>query len=163
MQLTLLYPDFEYPVGQNGIVDNTAIPVQNLAIVAWDGFAWRRIGGVGNFKNNTISVRINSFGFIGIMAAQPLSPEDRRPLEKIISPNGDGVNDSVFFSFGDLAENVKVEIFDINGHRVKTILSVNTLQWDGRDDDGKIVESGVYIYQYEVDSKRVSGVIAVAK
>lgn len=163
MKLSLLYPDFLYPFGQDGIVDGTNVPERNLSVVWWDGFVWRRLGGTVNTLANTISVRISFFKFMAIVAAPPLSPEDRRPLEKIITPNGDGINDTVFFSLGDLSENVRVEIFDVTNHPVKTIQSSSTLQWDGRDDNGKIVETGVYIYQYEVDGKRTSGVIGVAK
>ena len=54
-----------------------------------------------------------------------------------------------------------VEIFDITGHRIRTM--VDPFEWNGRDDSGKVVESGVYIYQYKVDGERVSGLIGVAK
>ena len=84
-------------------------------------------------------------------------------MEKVITPNGDGINDELNFSFGDLTQSVDVDIFDVNGHRVRSLASPNNLKWDGRDDSGKVVESGVYIYQYTVDGKRVSGLVAVAK
>jgi gliding motility-associated-like protein len=87
-----------------------------------------------------------------------LSPEDYRPAKKIITPNGDGINDEADFS--GLAEEVK--IFDITGRKIRSV-SAGTGQWDGKDDDGSVVESGVYIYQFKVDGTLVSGVIAVAK
>lgn len=163
LQFSLLYPDFEYPRGQDGQIDGTTIPEQKSAIVGWDGFAWRRLGGANNFKKNTLTIKSKFFNYLAIVPALPLSSEDRRPLEKTITPNGDGINDEVFFSFGDLSENIKVEIFDMSGHRVKTIMSATSLTWDGRNDSGEIVESGVYIYQYRVDGKLTSGLIAVAK
>ncbi len=162
-QLSLVYPDFEYPRGRDGVVDGTNIPVQNLSIQWWDGFVWRGGGGTINTKTNTISTRISALSFVAIMAAPVMTPEDRRPLERVITPNSDGINDVLNFAFGDLAEDVKVEIFDVGGHRVRTLHSLTNMQWDGRDDDGKVVESGVYIYQYDVNSKRISGVVAVAK
>jgi flagellar hook assembly protein FlgD len=75
-------------------------------------------------------------------------------------------NDSVFclvFSFFDPVASVRVEIFDVNGRRVRSLTGVGTVPWDGTDDSGDIVESGVYIYQYTDSGKRISGVVAVAK
>jgi gliding motility-associated-like protein len=162
-QVTLLYPDFEFPIGSNGIVDGTNISVNTLTVFVWDGFSWRRLGGVVDTNTNTIRAKIPFFGLFSIAPATPLSPEGRRPEEKIITPNGDGVNDVAAFSVDNLTEDYKIDIYDITGHRVKTIHTGSSLTWDGRDESGKIVESGVYIYQYEVDGKRVSGFIAVAK
>jgi len=163
MQLSVVYPDFQFPQGQDGTIDGTNVPVQNITVMWWDGFVWKRMGGTVNTKTNTIALKVASLGFFAILAAPPLSPEDRRPLEKILTPNGDGKNDFVNFSFGDLNDNIKVEIFDISGHLMRTIMSASTMQWDGRTDSGEIVESGVYIYQYTVDGKMISGLIAVAK
>lgn len=162
-QVTLLYPDFEFPTGANGIVDGTDIPVQNLGVFVWDGFTWRRLGGVIDTHTNTIRAKVPFFGFFVIAASAPLTPEGRRPMEKIITPNGDGINDVATFSVDNLTEDYKIDIYDITGHRVRSLSTGSTLTWDGRDESGKIVESGVYIYQYEVDGKRVSGFIAVAK
>ncbi len=163
VKISLLYPDFEYPAGQDGVVDGTNIQEKNLRIMWWDGFMWRPLGGTVDTQRNTVTVRTGVFGTFAVVAAPPLSPEDRRPMEKVFTPNGDGKNDVILFSFGDLSEDITVNIFDITGHQVRTLHSQSTSQWDGRDDSGKVVESGVYIYQYEVDGKRISGVCAVAK
>ena len=85
---------------------------------------------------------------------------DLRPHQRIITPNGDGINDTATFS--GLGSGDTVHIFDVRGRRIRT-LQGPTAVWDGRDDEGHIVESGVYIYQYTVQGSRVSGVIAVAK
>ena len=84
-------------------------------------------------------------------------------MERIITPNGDGINDVAHFS--GLVDGDIVHIFDVRGRRVRTInASTNSpTQWDGRNDGGSIVDSGVYIYQYESQGSRVSGVIVVAK
>jgi gliding motility-associated-like protein len=164
MSASLLYQDFSFANGQDGILDGTTIPENMASVIWWDGFTWRRLGGQVNPALNTLSVRIGSnMKFLAIVPAGALTAADRRPAEKIFTPNDDGINDTISFSFGDLTSNVKVEIFDVTGRRVRSLLSLNTQQWDGRDDDGKVVESGVYIYQYDVDGKRISGVVAVAK
>lgn len=163
MQLSLLYPDFEYPVGQDGQVDGMNLAENQIGIVWWDGFKWRRLGGRSNANANTLSVKIGFFNFMAIVPAAPITAAERRPPQKIITPNGDASNEAAEFTFGDLTETVRVEIFDVTGHRVRTISSNGSASWDGRDDDGSVVESGVYIYQYSVGGERISGVVAVAK
>ena len=50
---------------------------------------------------------------------------------------------------------VKIAIFDMLGQRVKTLLEspmvpgVYEIEWDGTNDLGQIVPSGVYIYNFE--------------
>jgi gliding motility-associated-like protein len=160
---SLLYPDFVFPQGQDGVLDGTTSREDRASVLWWDGFRWRRLGGAIDSLRNTITARLGFFSYMAIVPAAPISPQDRRPFERIITPNGDGVNDTAVFSLGDVNQNVRVQIFDATGHRVRTLNSLNTIDWDGRDDGGRIVESGVYIYQYEVDGQLVSGLIAVAK
>jgi len=167
MNLTVLYPAFSFP---NGVTDNftlnsseTQIPKTKAAIAWWDGFAWRVVGGQNALQSNEVSARISRPGIYAVIAAASQSPRQRAPREKIITPNGDGANDTALFELGDVTENVKIEIYDVSGRRIRTIMSAEIMEWDGRDEGGKIVESGVYIYQYSLQGERISGLIAVAK
>ncbi len=51
------------------------------------------------------------------------------------------------------AGKVTVEIFNIAGQKVKTLVNekqnagINSVQWNGTDDNGKVVTSGVYLYK----------------
>ena len=83
-----------------------------------------------------------------------------RPAARIITPNGDGINDTA--SFNGLTSGDEIRIFDIRGRRIKAIRSA-PWEWNGTDDSGAIVESGVYIYQYTSQGERTSGIIGVAK
>lgn len=60
----------------------------------------------------------------------------------------------------------KGKIYDITGAEVADLQPGSTedsLIWDGRDKNGNIVHSGVYIYQIEVEGKVFNGTIVVAK
>ena len=59
-----------------------------------------------------------------------------------------------------------VLIFDIDGMLVKSLSAPpgeTELVWDGRDETGEIVESGVYVYQLQVGENFKTGTLIVAK
>lgn len=67
---------------------------------------------------------------------------------------------------GALQGEFRVLIFNIDGMLVKTLtapLGETELIWDGRDETGEIVESGVYVYQLQIGESFKTGTIIVAK
>lgn len=59
-----------------------------------------------------------------------------------------------------------VLLYNLNGALVKTLtapLGENELRWDGKDENGDIVESGIYLYQLQVGDSFKTGTIIVAK
>lgn len=107
---------------------------------------------------HTVTGMTSHFSTFALFAAGAISNADLRPAQRIIMPNGNYQNRKAIFGTGV----DEVKIFDVRGRRVKTIPGPTPV-WDGTDDAGSIVESGVYIYQYTVGGDRVSGVIGVAK
>lgn len=133
-----------------------------LRIYFWDGYEWRYVGGNVDKTNKTVTTYISHFSVYALFAAT-VTPE-YKPREKIITPAlKDGINDVATFD-GLSGKDVEIKIFDITGRKIK---SINVLKkgniWDGTDEYGNIVESGVYIYQFELDGKTYSGTITVAK
>ncbi len=82
------------------------------------------------------------------------------------TPNGDGINDETFIKFFlgnvDIARRLTVNIYDLTGRRIRDLfdthtvaaafVSDNSIKWDGRDNSGKMVRPGIYIYQIKIDS-----------
>ncbi len=161
-QLTL-----SYPADLTGNVLDTTFSGTSLAPYWLNGSRWELLSlpqldatlhtVSATLTGTQLSSQETTFALFPIGA---LGPSDLRPPQRIITPNGDGINDNATFS--GLASSDQVHIFDVRGRRVRTIPGP-TAVWDGRDDDGTIVESGVYIYQYSTQGSRVSGVVAVAK
>ena len=59
-----------------------------------------------------------------------------------------------------------VLLFNLNGVLVKTLtaqLDEDELRWNGRNESGDVVESGIYIYQLQVGNSYATGTIIVAK
>ena len=167
--LTMLYIDVDGEGNRgDGKVDDVdnSIDATMLKLFYWDGFSWRYVGGTVNTESHTVTAMVSHFSKYALFAARGSESKDFRPFERIITPNGDGIND--YADFNGLDSNVK--IFDIRGKKIRTLnpetISIEPyieIRWDGRDDNGDIVESGVYIYQYKYNGKLTSGVIAVAK
>lgn len=94
---------------------------------------------------------------------------------RVLTPNGDGVNDEmeVFFNLLQLVKAVPVslELFDLAGRRVRTVFAEErgigpaSYSWDGRRGDGALVQPGTYLWVLRVKAdafeERHSGVIAV--
>ena len=80
------------------------------------------------------------------------------------SPNGDGVNDQVQFSYTllRLTDGVplETEIYTLAGNRVRLLdagekgSALYQVTWDGRDDRGELVAPGLYIYRVAVEAGR---------
>jgi hypothetical protein len=67
---------------------------------------------------------------------------------------------------GDVEGEFKVKVYNIDGILVKELVATigeRELTWDGKNDDGKLVESGVYIYQIQVGENFKTGTVIVAK
>ncbi len=68
----------------------------------------------------------------------------------IVSPNGDGVNDtaSIDFVLAKVEGRVsQVSIYDLSGRRVRVVADAEGYRWDGRDEGGQVLPPGTYICQ----------------
>ena len=76
-------------------------------------------------------------------------------------PNPFNMSTSFRFSMPEPG-NVRLTIFNINGEIVRTIINqrhpagFHTIEWNGRDNKGNTVGSGVYFYKLEIENKFVS-------
>lgn len=86
---------------------------------------------------------------------------------RVITPNGDGKNDTLIFTYDPGPNNVvpSGQIFDLRGAFVADMvpgLVPNTLTWNGYM-NGLPVHSGAYIYRITGDGKTFTGSIVVAR
>jgi len=153
---------------QNGQIQNLNVNASDLGIF-WLGpenlpvsdQSWRvlSIPSVDKTLHTVTSATAHFSTFaLFVPGAAISSAASTRPPMRILVPNGNPSNRTLIFA-SDVDE---VRIFDIKGRRVKTISGPSPV-WDGTNDSGSVVRSGVYIYQYTENGERVSGVIGVAK
>ena len=94
----------------------------------------------------------------------------------VFTPNGDGTNDRLSLAFqvsqviGEAP--LQVRIFDLSARLISTLLdrlaeSDNfSVEWDGRDEAGRVVPPGLYLYRVELEGDTEtfarSGIVGVA-
>jgi hypothetical protein len=87
---------------------------------------------------------------------------------KIITPNGDGFNDAVYFYFDTSVVGLPLDsnVYDLSGANISSLkidLDGAALSWNGRTSAGESVPSGIYIYMIKLGKKTISGTVVVAK
>jgi len=149
----------------------------DLRAYFWTGSIWERIGGGVDTVNNIVYFYSNHSGSYGIFYESPHPAIDENFIDVKIqpnpfSPNGDGNDDTTRIKFATtISQEVTVEIYNIAGEKVVTLLEKEKrpsnqewdLGWDGRNDYGEYVGSGIYLCVIEVDGKREIEKIAVVK
>jgi len=146
---------------------------KNLAIFSWNDSIreWRIVGGKVDLIENTLTVNLNYLSTFAVFEAVPPTAEvnwSHNPF----SPNGDGIADTttIFINLGKETDiRAKVEIFDYTGKLIRTLIDEETqsghisILWDGRDENGDLVEIGPYLYQVSAGKTIRNGVLIVAK
>lgn len=99
------------------------------------------------------------------------------PLRRVITPNGDGINDRAFFCFDNFSDSgVSGKIYTLLGAEVASMSakssSLNTactggtlpqlISWDGRSSEGT-VRGGMYVYRIEAEGKTYAGTLLVVR
>ena len=81
------------------------------------------------------------------------------------APNNSGdLSDRTIFHMQTRDSDVEfgIEIYDMTRRRVQTLRNGLTI-WDGKDESGVVVESGVYIYQIQAGDEVISETIVVVR
>lgn len=93
-----------------------------------------------------------------------------RPFPNPFTPlSGDSDFNTVVFpkrTIEDSEGEFNVLLFNLNGVLIKSLtaqLDEDELRWDGKDESGNVVESGIYVYQLQVGTSYSTGTIIVAK
>lgn len=142
-----------------------AASVPSEAIYWFNGVEWVSLGGAA--ENGYLAAKITAPGSFRIRAVERSS--SFRVLNvwpKVVTPNADGVNDELNMTFENpLSEKAEGDIFDITGFRVGRMTSKTDSwsAWDGKDDGGRSVPAGIYVYQLKVGSAVKNGTVVVAR
>jgi len=98
------------------------------------------------------------------------------PLSRVVTPNGDGINDRLFMCFDNFSDSgVSARIYTVLGAEVASMswnrsalpgcaggVSPQHAVWDGRTTEGT-VRSGIYVYRIEAEGRRYAGTFLVVR
>jgi hypothetical protein len=105
--------------------------------------------------------------FVGVVVSPLYAvPLQVQMSQRILTPNGDGINDRVVFHVTAPAEgSIDTSVVNSRGRRIAGLIpgAQGHFEWDGKDSQGRIVASGVYLVQISQGPGLWNGVVAVAK
>ena len=109
------------------------------------------------------AVGTNSLRVLAASAANPQLVQDVQFSSRVITPNGDGVNDELVISYALFAlpqsVPVQLQIFSLDGRRVARVQrgqqgsGPQQLHWDGRDQRGATLAPGVYLLGIGIEAE----------
>ncbi len=147
-----------------------AASVKDLGAYWFNGVEFKKVYGDIDPVTQTVTVQSPNLGNYQIRA---LARSDGPAFDvsnisgRVITPNGDGVNDVVIFTYdpGPNRDAVTGRIYDVTGSYVADMTAgavPNTLVWNGRA-NGRIVGSGAYIYRVSGGGRSYTGSMVVAR
>jgi hypothetical protein len=110
----------------------------------------------GEYEGNTVSVATSVADGGELLQVRVDAP--------VLTPNGDGVNESVALAY-EIFEitgtaTVRVEVFDLSARRVRLVheardgIGAYVRFWDGQNEDGQLMPPGIYPYSISIDADR---------
>ncbi len=146
-----------------------AVP-QNASAYWWNGVRWLQLYGKLQSSFQNIFLETKYFGRYQIRSVERVTKFSFNLAgvsNRFATPNGDGKNDSVVFTFDNPNDAiVRGRILDMRGRVIVANLTPgptqNSMQWDGTA-GGRGVPGGIYIYQLEGEGQSFSGTLVVLK
>lgn len=147
-----------------------AVSPKNLGMYWHNGADFKKMYGTVDAAAQTVTVESPNLGLYQVRA---LFRADGAVFDlsnisgRVITPNGDGINDFVIFTYdpGPRNASVRGRIYDMTGAFVADMepgLVPNTVVWNGKM-NGRAAASGVYVYKIEGDGKTYTGTVVVAR
>ncbi|MFH2202577.1 MAG: gliding motility-associated C-terminal domain-containing protein, partial [Elusimicrobiota bacterium] len=155
-----------------GAAPSAAFDTDDAAIYWFNGVEWTRLYGRVSPASQTISVQTANVGRYQVRAVargDSFHFDASGVSNRFITPNGDGRNDYVVFTFDNPKDSAVIgRIYDVKGALVADMAIHPGLDqrfnrvWDGKS-GGRAVPPGIYIYQFEVEGKTINGTVVVVR
>jgi gliding motility-associated-like protein len=143
---------------------------QQTSVFYDNGNKWLQLFGTADTANKMVRTEVYSGGLYqlrGVERTQDFSFNSSGLINKFITPNGDGKNDSATFTAQNPRNSEVIgKIYDLTGSLVTqfcdTVSNPIVCSWDGKA-NGHVVPGGVYIYQLLGDGHSFTGTVVVIR
>ena len=142
----------------------------SLGAYWYNGREYVKVFGTVDPAAQTVTVRTalpGTYQIRSLARSSGVSFDVKEMSNKVITPNGDGLNDYVVFTLDNPRDSaVTGKIYDLSGALVAEMRAgtqiADTLVWDGKA-GGRAVPRGVYVYQIRAEGKTSNGTIVVIR
>jgi len=143
---------------------------RSAAVYYFDRVTWVKLGGTVDTARGTIIIKTQKFGSFQVRQTPQATRFAISQIipKRIFTPNNDGIWDEIefFFENPNSITITETKVINIRGAKVCDMAlsaSGNSYVWDGKDEDGEIVPSGIYIYQIKAGGEVINGTMVVAR
>lgn len=146
---------------------------QIVSIYWFNGNDYVRAGDPVLTFNQTLSINVRNAGIYQLRATTIGSSfrlARGSPYPRIITPHDPSQNNRVFFFFDNPTDEVVTgTIYDLRGAKVRDLRvdglspTANCIVWDGRDSNGSIAPTGIYLYKVRAGKESATGTVVVAE
>jgi hypothetical protein len=120
-----------------------------------------------------VDLTLAAFTDLGWLASLPTGAKDGTPVATGVSglssyPNPFNPTTTIEYNVST-GQSIRLEVFDVRGKRVRTLASgwvtagLHEVEWDGRDERGRAVASGVYYTRLAGELNTVTRKIVLLK
>ena len=154
--LTLSYADAD----KNDVIDGTAVGVDQMKFFSYNAASAKWVNDIAttvNKASHTVTGRSPHFSFFAVFGVPAQDLKGVRVYPNPWKPNGANADEGKPFNASDittgiifdrLPASVTIKIYTVSGQPVAKFtptLGTGTLRWDGRNDSGRDVASGLYV------------------
>ena len=172
--LTLPYDD----ANNDGTVDGTQPPIRASTLSVWwldeDHGMWVRLPDSRvNLSSHTVTAPVTYASVFALMGQPDIALGDVRAVPNPWRPNGPNAGNGPGqtgtlaggITFWNLPQAGTLRIYTLTGVLVKDIQLDSFYQqtWDGKNESGRDVATGVYIFTVQTESGRKSGKLAIVR
>lgn len=160
-----------------------SVSSDDLTIYYWDNGSWIDLGATkttDEYGNNMLQALFDRTGIYIIGIKSELINQDLNITEeiqnfymseKVMTPNNDGYNDIITFSFNTKlndSESILYKIIHISGRIIAEEMIQPTnhkvlFSWDGNDSNNKRVKAGIYIIYIKAGDKKIKSSLTVIR
>lgn len=154
------------------VMPNASDAKKSFSIYWNNGRKWLKLGSTVDTTNTNVTTYARHSGSYQLrLVQQGLDVQANSVYPRTITPNGDRINDKVFFFYENPTDaEVSGTIYDMRSSKVADVQlsdifagTNSVLTWDGKDDSGSVVTGGIYLYKIKVGDETFTGTVVVAR